>query len=110
MSLLGRWLRIPAIAERRDYADMLADPKVRLPLAYRSGPLVVKLEYRVPSKNARAFHNLMQDVQLYGQGNGAYGGSIAHRRPRAVNRALNRRHDSIFAPTQPLHQSERALH
>lgn len=38
---------------------MLADPKVRLPLTYRSGPLVVELDYRVASENARAFHNLM---------------------------------------------------
>ncbi|MGY4444353.1 hypothetical protein ACVW04_007172 [Bradyrhizobium sp. LM2.3] len=89
---------------------MLADPKVRLPLTYRSGPLVVELEFRVPSENARAFHNLLQDVQLYRQRNGAYGWSIARRRPRAVDRALDCRHDSIFAPTQPLDQSERALH
>ncbi|WP_247334029.1 MULTISPECIES: MFS transporter [unclassified Bradyrhizobium] len=29
------------------------------------------------SENERAFHNLMQDVQLYRQRNGAYGWSIA---------------------------------
>lgn len=76
LPLLGRWLRMPAITERGEDADMLADPKVRLPLTYRSGPLVVELEYRVPSENARAFHNLMQDVQLYRRRNGAYGWSI----------------------------------
>ncbi|MCK1719287.1 MFS transporter [Bradyrhizobium sp. 141] len=77
LPLLGRWLRMPAITERGDDADMLADPKVRLPLTCRSGPLVVELDYRVASENARAFDNLMQDVQLYRRRNGAYGWSIA---------------------------------
>ncbi|MGY2932933.1 MFS family permease [Bradyrhizobium sp. GM6.1] len=77
LPLLGPWLRMPAITERGEGAEMLADPKVRLPLTYRSGPLVVELEYRVALENARAFHNLMQDVQLYRQRNGAYGWSLA---------------------------------
>ncbi|MCK1731439.1 MFS transporter [Bradyrhizobium sp. 142] len=77
LPLLGLWLRMPALTERGEDAETLADPKVRLPLTYRSGPLVVELEYRVASENARAFHNVMQDVQLYRQRNGAYGWSIA---------------------------------
>jgi len=77
LPLLGRWLCMPPITERGEDAEMLADPKVRLPLTYRSGPLVVELEYRVALENARAFHNVMQDVQLYRQRNGAYGWSIA---------------------------------
>ncbi|MGY4281718.1 MFS family permease [Bradyrhizobium sp. LM2.7] len=77
LPLLGRWLRMPTITEGRENAEMLADPEVRLPLTYRSGPLVVELEYRVASENARAFYNVMQDVQLYRQRNGAYGWSIA---------------------------------
>ncbi|MVT55273.1 MFS transporter [Bradyrhizobium yuanmingense] len=77
LPLLRRWLRMPVIAERGQDAEMLADPKVRLPLTYRSGPLVVELEYRVAPENARAFHTVMQDVQLYRQRNGAYGWSIA---------------------------------
>ena len=32
LPLLGRWLRMPAITERGEGAEMLADPKVRLPL------------------------------------------------------------------------------
>ncbi|MCK1623403.1 MFS transporter [Bradyrhizobium sp. 160] len=39
--------------------------------------MVIELDYRVASENERAFHNLMQDVQLYRQRNGAYGWSIA---------------------------------
>jgi len=74
---LGRWFPMPRITERDEGAEMLDDPKVRLPLTYRSGPLVVELEYRVSSMNARAFHNLMLDVQRYRKRNGAYGWSIA---------------------------------
>ncbi|MDE5458832.1 MFS transporter [Bradyrhizobium sp. CSA112] len=75
--LLGLWLRMPRINALSQEAEVLADPEVRLPLTYRSGPLVVEVEYRVAPENARAFHNLMQDIQLSRQRNGAYGWSIA---------------------------------
>lgn len=74
---LGVWLHMPRIIARDDDAEMLADPEVRLPLTARSGPLVVEIEYRIAHENARPFHNLMQDVQLFRQRNGAYGWSIA---------------------------------
>ncbi|MCK1299692.1 MULTISPECIES: MFS transporter [unclassified Bradyrhizobium] len=75
--LLGLWLPMPRISERGQEAEMLADPEVRLALTGRSGPLVVEIEYRVAQENARPFHNLMQEVQLFRQRNGAYGWSIA---------------------------------
>ncbi|UPK05767.1 MFS transporter [Bradyrhizobium sp. 170] len=75
--LLGLWLPIPRIGARGEEAEVLADPEVRLALTGRSGPLVVEIEYRVALENARAFHNVMQDVQLFRQRNGAYGWSIA---------------------------------
>ena len=76
--LLGIWLRMPPVGARNeDATDTLADPEVRLQLTGRSGPLVVEIEYRVAQDNARAFHNVMQDVQLSRQRNGAYGWSIA---------------------------------
>lgn len=75
--ILGLWLRMPRISSREEDAEMLADPEVRLELSGRSGPLVVEIEYRVAQANARVFHNLMQDVQLYRQRSGAYGWSIA---------------------------------
>jgi MFS family permease len=75
--LLGLWLRMPRIGARNEDAEVLADPEVRLSLTGRSGPLVVEIEYRVAQGNARAFHNVMQDVQLSRQRNGAYGWSIA---------------------------------
>ncbi|MHC4046142.1 MFS transporter [Bradyrhizobium xenonodulans] len=75
--LLGFWLPMPRISGRGEEPEMLEDPEVQLALTGRSGPLVVEIEYRVAQENARAFHNLMQDVQLFRQRNGAYGWSIA---------------------------------
>jgi MFS family permease len=75
--LLGFWLTMPPIGARNEDAEVLADPEVKLLLTGRSGPLVVEIEYRVAQENARAFHNVMQDVQLSRQRNGAYGWSIA---------------------------------
>jgi predicted MFS family arabinose efflux permease len=75
--LLGLWLRMPRIGARDEDAEVLADPEVRLMLTARSGPLVVEIEYRVDQESARAFHNVMQEVQLSRQRNGAYGWSIA---------------------------------
>lgn len=75
--LLGFWLPMPRVSRRGEEPEMLEDPEVQLALTGRSGPLVVEIEYRVAQENARAFHNLMQDVQLFRQRNGAYGWSIA---------------------------------
>jgi predicted MFS family arabinose efflux permease len=75
--LLGLWLRMPRVGARNEDAEVLADPEVRLSLTGRSGPLVVEIEYRIVQENARAFHNVMQEVQLSRQRNGAYGWSIA---------------------------------
>lgn len=75
--ILGLWLRMPRIGAGEQDAELLADPEVRLALTARSGPLVVEIEYRVAPENARAFHTVMQDVQLYRQRSGAYGWSIA---------------------------------
>jgi MFS family permease len=75
--LLGLWLRMPRVGARNEDAEVLADPEVRLSLTGRSGPLVVEIEYRVDPENARAFHSVMQEVQLSRQRNGAYGWSIA---------------------------------
>lgn len=75
--VLGLWLRMPGIGAPGKEPAVLDDPEVRLALTGRSGPLVVEIEYRVLQENARSFHNLMQDVQLSRQRNGAYGWSIA---------------------------------
>lgn len=75
--ILGLWLPMPRISARGEEAEMLEDPKAKLALTGRSGPVVVEIEYRVAQENARAFHDLMQEVQLFRQRNGAYGWSIA---------------------------------
>src|SRR6476659_7071153 len=75
--LLGLWLAMPPIGARTEAAsEVLADPEVRLSLSGRSGPLVVEIEYRVAQDSARLFHNVMQEVQLSRQRNGAYGWSV----------------------------------
>jgi MFS family permease len=75
--LLGLLLPMPRVGARDEPAEVLADPEVQLSLTGRSGPLVVEIEYRVAQDNARAFHHVMQDIQLSRQRNGAYGWSIA---------------------------------
>ncbi|MCL2714263.1 MAG: MFS transporter [Alphaproteobacteria bacterium] len=75
--LLGLFLTIPRIGARHEDAEILADPEVMLALTGRSGPLVIEIEYRVSQEQAREFYNLMQDVQLSRQRNGAYGWSLA---------------------------------
>ncbi|MBA4034750.1 MAG: MFS transporter [Bradyrhizobium sp.] len=112
--LLGIWLRMPPVGARHEPpAEALADPEVRLSLTGRSGPLVVEIEYRVAQDNARAFHNVMQEVQLSRQRNGAYGWSIA--RDIADPELWTERYhcptwlDYLRQRNRPT-QSERALH
>ena len=112
--LLGIWLRMPPVGARNEAAsEVLADPEVRLSLTGRSGPLVVEIEYRVAQDNARAFHNVMQEVQLSRQRNGAYGWSIA--RDIADPELWTERYhcptwlDYLRQRNRPT-QSERALH
>ncbi len=75
---LGRWIRVPAIAGLAGgAADTLADPEMRLPLTARSGPIVIEIEYRVDTQQARLFYSVMQQVRGSRMRNGAYGWSIA---------------------------------
>ncbi|MDQ8726388.1 MFS transporter [Bradyrhizobium sp. LHD-71] len=75
--LIGFWLTMPTVGTPSDDAEALADPEVHLALTARSGPVVIEIEYRVDQARAREFHNLMQQVQLSRQRNGAYNWSIA---------------------------------
>jgi len=75
--LLGLLLPMPRVGARDEDVEDLVDPEAKLMLTGRMGPLVVEIEYRVTQDNARAFHNVMQDVQLSRQRNGAYGWSLA---------------------------------
>ena len=60
-----------------DLAQTVADPEVRIEMMPRSGPVVVEIEYRIDQARAREFYDIMQQVQLNRQRNGAYGWSIA---------------------------------
>jgi MFS family permease len=75
--LLGLLLPMPPVGTRTEDAELLADPEAKLALTPRSGPVVVEIDYRVDAEQARPFHNVMQEVQLSRQRNGAYGWSIA---------------------------------
>jgi MFS family permease len=76
--LLARWMRMPPVGGRNEQVmEPIADPEVRLNLSARSGPIVIEIEYRVDSAQARLFYAVMQRVQLSRQRNGAYGWSIA---------------------------------
>ncbi|HTZ34477.1 MAG TPA: MFS transporter [Stellaceae bacterium] len=75
--LLGVWLRMPRIGARGEETVTLDDPEVRLALTGRSGPLVIEIEYRIRQENARPFHQVMQQIRLFRQRNGAYRWSVA---------------------------------
>ncbi len=75
---LGIWMRIPEVRAPNELtSEWLEDPDMRLQLTDRSGPIVVEIEYRIDSKQARLFYAVMQQVQHSRQRNGAYGWSIA---------------------------------
>lgn len=87
--LLGLWVPMPRAGSRGEQAEMLADPKVRLALTERSGPLVEEIEYRIAQENARAFY-CDAGGPVFRQRNGAYGWSIARDiADPAVDRALS---------------------
>jgi MFS family permease len=76
--LVAVFLRMPEVETvSEDMARTVADPEVRLALTPRSGPVVVEIEYRIEQSQARVFYDIMQQVQLNRQRNGAYGWSIA---------------------------------
>ncbi|MDB5697863.1 MAG: protein of unknown function DitE [Alphaproteobacteria bacterium] len=76
--LLGLWLRVSDAAKSyAEEAEVPPDPEVKLALTSRSGPIVIEVEYRVPTEEARGFDRLMLEVQLSRQRNGAYGWSLA---------------------------------
>jgi len=72
------WLRIhDAEREEPGTEPTLPDIKVGLNLVGRSGPIIISMEYRVPTDKAREFYKVMQAVQLVRQRSGAYGWSIS---------------------------------
>lgn len=52
------------------------DPDVGLPITLRSGPIVIEIEYRVATENARPYYEAMQDVRGVRLRNGGFTWSI----------------------------------
>lgn len=75
--LLCFWVRMPQMGTQDAESNLLDDPEVRLPLTGDEGPLAVIIEYRVASSDVRAFSDVMRQVQVLRQRNGAYGWSLA---------------------------------
>jgi MFS family permease len=77
-SLVGLWLRLPDLSLPPQERNLERDgPALGLDITPRSGPIVIELDYVVPTSNARAFYEVMQKVRRYRQRTGAYGWSIA---------------------------------
>jgi hypothetical protein len=75
---LSYWLKVPSEdISNVEAENPLDDPEVNMAITNRSGPVVVTLEYRIPTREARAFHNLMQEVQHVRKRNGGYDWSLA---------------------------------
>jgi MFS family permease len=75
--VIGAWLRMPEVNARAEETSVLDDPVAKLHLRGHDGPLVIEIEYRVANERAETFNELIQQVQLVRQRNGAYGWSIA---------------------------------
>ncbi len=76
--LIGLVIPAPTVREAvGPDGDLLPDPKVKLALTARSGPVVVEIGYRVPLDQARSFYRALQKVQPVRQRNGGYGWSVA---------------------------------
>ncbi|CAN5181073.1 MFS transporter [soil metagenome] len=76
--LVGLWLRLPDLSSPPEERQLDRDgPALGLEITARSGPIVIEIDYVVPTSNARAFYDVMQKVRRYRQRTGAYGWSIA---------------------------------
>ncbi|MGY3116168.1 MFS family permease [Bradyrhizobium sp. S3.14.4] len=75
--LVGLWLRMPPVSARAEEGSLLEDPEVRVPITGRDGPVVIEIEYQVMQRNSPGFRDIMQELRLIRQRNGAYGWSIA---------------------------------
>lgn len=78
VALLGKVMPVPPIDEQDRNTDaMLAEPEIMLDLAGESGPITIRIEYQVPSMDARCFSDAMQVVRGIRLRSGAYGWSLA---------------------------------
>ena len=50
---------------------MISDPTIKLAINGRSGPVLIEVSYEVAPEQARDFYNVMQELRLIRQRNGA---------------------------------------
>lgn len=75
--LIGLRLRMPPVVIRVEEGSLLEDPAVRVPVVGRDGPIVIEIEYKLMEPNSHGFREMMQDLRLVRQRNGAYAWSVA---------------------------------
>jgi predicted MFS family arabinose efflux permease len=76
--LIGLILPIPRVSLADfELIDIENEPEVALALTARSGPIIIEIDYRVASANARNFYNAMTKLQRVRLRNGGFDWSIA---------------------------------
>ncbi len=76
-ALFGLFMAIPDLVAAEAAPPTSSDPLVQMALTARSGPLVIEIEYRVGSADARLFYHAMRDVRRSRERNGAFSTSLA---------------------------------
>ena len=75
--LLGLVLRMPQVAGPEVQGTERVEPKVRLALTPRSGPVILEIDYRVDPAQARDFYAAMQAVRRARLRSGGFDWSLA---------------------------------
>ncbi|MDM4769962.1 MFS transporter [Solimonas sp. SE-A11] len=76
--LVGRLLPMPPLTPAAiEPFEIANEPEVALAITPRSGPIVIEIEYRVAPEQARAFYQVMQQLQGMRLRNGAFDWSLA---------------------------------
>ncbi len=70
--LAGFFFRVQDRLHSTEDADlMISDPTIKLGINGRSGPVLIEVSYEVAPEQARDFYNVMQELRLIRQRNGA---------------------------------------
>ncbi len=76
--VIGLLFPMPRISrEDVESVELANEPEVELQITARSGPIVIEIDYRIDSAQARQFYDLMLKVQRARLRNGAYEWSIS---------------------------------
>jgi len=76
--LIGLLLPMPRVSrDEVELVELAHEPEVALPITARSGPIVVEIDYRVDTAQARRFYEVMLQLQRVRLRNGAFGWSLS---------------------------------